>query len=63
MDIVVVIQTHFRVCVGFDASKAEVGQPDALISRYPQSETLVKRLAPPRQLTATSDATDSPDDE
>ncbi|EFX90303.1 hypothetical protein DAPPUDRAFT_230092 [Daphnia pulex] len=39
---------------GFDASKAEVGQPEALISRYPQSETLINRLAPPRQLPATT---------
>ncbi|XP_057369194.1 uncharacterized protein LOC130690199 isoform X1 [Daphnia carinata] len=46
---------------GFDASKAEVGQPETLISRYPQSETLINRLAPPRQLPATT--TDATDDE
>lgn len=44
---------------GFDATKAEVGQPDALIARFPQSETLIHRLAPPRQLSASSAATDA----
>ena len=53
---------------GFEATKAEVGQPDALISRFPQSETLIHRLAPPRQLSvavsaATDAVTDSTDDE
>ena len=48
---------------GFDASKAEVGQSEALVSRYPQSETLIKRLAPPRQLSTSVDTTDNPDDE
>jgi hypothetical protein len=45
---------HLHFFEGFDASKAEVGQPEALISRYPQSETLINRLAPPRQLPATT---------
>lgn len=50
---------NFDSFKGFDASKAEVGQPEALISRYPQSETLINRLAPPRQLpTTTADAVD-----
>lgn len=55
----------FHVCYssGFEASKAEVGQPDKLIQRYPQSETLINRLAPPRQLPATSaGAADAADD-
>ncbi|KZS00820.1 Uncharacterized protein APZ42_002729, partial [Daphnia magna] len=45
----------------FDASKAEVGQPEMLISRYPQSETLINGLAPPHQLPATT--TDVTEDE
>ena len=51
------IYTVTLYMTGFDASKAEVGQPDALIARFPQSETLIHRLAPPRQLSASSAAT------
>ncbi len=51
------------LCVGFDASKAEVGQSEALVLRYPQFETLINRMAPPRQLPTTGDTTDATDDE